>query len=555
MVYKLCIATIVLCLVSFVYPHVHTHGHEGIPNFPCIHNKLMKDVELEVMHEPIDHIHDERVLQTTTSGSNPAYPTGATAFTDKTVVDGWHDLRIFVDYSYAITFNNYNKGLDAKFQLSIRIIESVRNYFRAGLQVNFAASMKYSGGSCAGRRVEPFVRPIDLYIVVSPENDLSTAYFAASVPCYLSSWDKRPTLGAYILNYAFLKTNIINEYLYFSTFAHEFTHLLGFTDRLFDRFVRPDGSRIPKSEVVSTIKIGSQTFSAIILPEMIAYGKKFFGCSSFPGVPLENDGSNGSAGSHWEKLFLPQEYMNPTVENPGILSDFTFTFLEAMGWYKISIERSQRYDWGKDSGCDHFKICPKGPGYCDASQLGQTICSSEWYSKGECVKDTRFASGCLIKRSKEHSCLLREGDSQYLLPDETYGAGSRCINYRGSLGYKARCHKVTCTGTSSIIIQVGSSQVECTKKGELKNFGIDDSLECPDVAEFCDEWANKCPGDCNAHGLCLSSGSCQCYTGWTGSDCSNIEAINYTLLTSTDYYTAGRLAASVVLITIMQLLF
>ena len=171
------------------------------------------------------------------------------------------------------------------------------------------------------------------------------------------------------------------------------------------------------------------------------------------------------------------------------------------------------------------------------------------------MKDTMFSSGCTMKRQEELSCLIKEGDSSYLLADDTYGVGSRCINYKGTGGYNARCHKVSCSGTTSLTIQVGSSQVVCTTKGELKSVGSTDSLECPDVADFCDEWSKRCINDCNAHGLCLSSGSCQCYTGWSGSDCNTKEAINYTLLTSTDYYTAGRLAASVVLITIMQLLF
>jgi leishmanolysin len=52
-------------------------------------------------------------------------------------------------------------------------------------------------------------------------------------------------------------------------------------------------------------------------------------------VPLEDEGGNGSAGSHWDKVFLPLEFMNPTIESPGTISEFTITFLRATGWYNI----------------------------------------------------------------------------------------------------------------------------------------------------------------------------------------------------------------------------
>ena len=118
------------------------------------------------------------------------------------------------------------------------------------------------------------------------------------------------------------------------------------------------------------------------MPEVVDYAKSYFKCPSITGVPLENNGGEGSAGSHWEKLFLPQEYMNPTEENPGILSEFTMTFLRATGWYQVSTNAAQRYDWGQNAGCGHFEICPKGSnGYCTAAQIGQEVCSSEWMSK------------------------------------------------------------------------------------------------------------------------------------------------------------------------------
>jgi Leishmanolysin len=233
----------------------------------------------------------------------------------------------------------------------------------------------------------------------------------------------------------------LNEYLYFSTFAHEFTHILGFSNDLFPNYVVPGSTQKRGiNQVVGSTTISGQRFTTIVLPEVLSYAKSFFGCPNLAGVPIENDGGEGSAGSHWEKTFLPQEYMNPTVENPGYISDFTMNLLRGSGWYKIDSGAVQHYDWGQGSGCGHFNICPSGPGYCSASQVGASVCSSEWNAKAQCVQDRTFSSSCNLKRQKSHSCLLANVFDKDAT--EFYGPGARCINYVAAGGTTAKCHKV-----------------------------------------------------------------------------------------------------------------
>lgn len=388
--------TILLLLVLGQAVVSHTIG--GMKMHKCVHDTKFKGYEPKV--EDGGNTAEARILQsmgstTTTSGSTSTSTgtTGQTSTTGSlsagtttttsvpTVTDGWHQMRIFVDYSYGQKFIASNSGLNSKYQMSVRLVESVRDYFQRYLTVNYMPSMTFSGGSCYNNKVAAFTKPIDLFITVAPENDPSTDYFAAATSCYLSSRDKRPTMGAYILNLAFLDSAPLNEYLYFSTFAHEFTHILGFADNLFPKYVRP-GTTTPRTDVTGKVTIGTETFNTIAMPEVVSFARTYFGCPSIPGVPLENNGGDGSAGSHWEKLFLPQEYMNPTVENPGILSEFTFTLLRATGWYQIGSNAAQRYDWGKSAGCGIFQICPQGgQGYCTAAMSGQSTCSSEWMSK------------------------------------------------------------------------------------------------------------------------------------------------------------------------------
>ena len=363
----------------------------------------------------------------TSSNNRPGPQKVGSEDTGANVNDGWHNMRILVDFKHAKQFLQQNPSLQPKYEMSVRLVQSTKLYFEQALQVNYPNLMNFAGGTCYKLPVPAFSRRADLYIVIKPESDSTTSYFAAATSCYLSQRDGRPIIGAYILNYHFLKTAKINEYLYFSTFAHEFTHILGFSDNLFDRFVR-NGSKIPKSEVTGVITIGSESFTAIILPEVVNYARTYFNCPNIQGVPLENGGGEGSAGSHWEKLFLPSEYMNPSVENPGILSAFTFAFLKGTGWYQPNAGMEQPYDWAKGVGCRHFEICPKDShGYCTAAESGNEMCSTEYTSKAICRQDKLFSSGCYVKRSQEHTCTISGASTAF--HNEELGPGSRCFNW------------------------------------------------------------------------------------------------------------------------------
>lgn len=73
------------------------------------------------------------------------------------------------------------------------------------------------------------------------------------------------------------------------------------------------------------------------MKEVLDYAKEYFNCQTLEFIPLENEGGDGSANSHWDKVFLPMEYMNPTIESPGVLSGFTLKFLHATNWYQVII--------------------------------------------------------------------------------------------------------------------------------------------------------------------------------------------------------------------------
>jgi hypothetical protein len=43
-----------------------------------------------------------------------------------------------------------------------------------------------------------------------------------------------------------------------------------------------------------------KTHNEIVTPTVVAEARKLFGCPSLTGVPLENEGGNGTASAHWE---------------------------------------------------------------------------------------------------------------------------------------------------------------------------------------------------------------------------------------------------------------
>lgn len=44
-------------------------------------------------------------------------------------------------------------------------------------------------------------------------------------------------------------------------------------------------------------------------PSVLTKSKEYFSCPDMKGMPLENYGGSGSAGSHWESTFLKNDLM------------------------------------------------------------------------------------------------------------------------------------------------------------------------------------------------------------------------------------------------------
>ena len=102
------------------------------------------------------------------------------------------------------------------------------------------------------------------------------------------------------------------------------------------------------------------------------------------GVPLEEDGGTGTAGSHWEKFIAASEVMGPIEFHGPTLSGLSLGLLEATGFYKVNWAMEEKWDWGAKGGCAFITgDCNAHPQKCDTSDEAK-VCSPDFTTKGTC---------------------------------------------------------------------------------------------------------------------------------------------------------------------------
>lgn len=139
------------------------------------------------------------------------------------------------------TFVGGDPTLTGLYDMSKRILSNVKAYIEAHFTVNFNERFNDATSTCSGVTFPDIVNEeIDLYIMVQPENDASAPYFAAASTCSLSAVDGRPVKGIYYLNFAGMEKSKLKEYFYPSTFVHELTHILGFSESLYVHYKLDD---------------------------------------------------------------------------------------------------------------------------------------------------------------------------------------------------------------------------------------------------------------------------------------------------------------------------
>lgn len=124
------------------------------------------------------------------------------------------------------------------------MLKKVTDYFEKYMSVGGANTKTFTGFSCAGETISGATNEaIDLFVTVKAEVNTSEGYFAAAQICATTTDDKRPLIGLFYMNFASMVENKITEEFYQAVFAHEFTHILGFSSGSFDEFRDAAGNK------------------------------------------------------------------------------------------------------------------------------------------------------------------------------------------------------------------------------------------------------------------------------------------------------------------------
>jgi leishmanolysin len=313
---------------------------------------------------------------------------------------------------------------------------------------------------------------------------------------------------------------------------HELSHALGFTYQKFSQFVQWVNSTtavpIPPSQTLSVVQSSTlnKQVTYIITPIATSTVQSYFGCSSLPGLELEDGGGPGTAGSHPEKRVFQNEYLTGEATSFPIFSNISLSVFADSGWYQLNYTYVESLVWGRGMGCNFaMNHCvppnwPSNDGYycsdttglvetCTFDRIGYGICNLvtynqplppqfQYFSNPDLGGIDMLADYCPYMQSNT-LCIQSYGTgnsapgrtlSDITSAGETYCATCRCFS--SSLGQPTglatdnRCYNVTCAAPNDLRVQIGGVWYQCPYGGgSISNvIGFGGSLTCdPQLAD------------------------------------------------------------------------
>ena len=437
--------------------------------------------------------------------------------------EDWRPIQIVADFSNFPTDNSVSE--DVKDFIKNSVFKTVQKYFADLIKVKGPSTISsFSRTSCDSElKIPSYFSSSDvsadmiLFVKIVNEDD---DYIAWATTCSLSSTDGRPLTGMIQINQKYLTVSSASIKSFTSSFIHELLHSMAISPYLFDAY--PVG----KNKAVKTELVDGKKVSKIILPSVIEWAKEHFGCSSADGVFFEDEGDDGSVGSHWEKSQVGNEIMTAQATAFPVLSKLTLSFVNDIGWYKVDFGFAEQLNWGKDKGCEFMKSClPKFPEFCSTKRM--ISCTSDFIAKSICSENT-FSDNCMIfNYNQQMVCNFEYNSSPSSYPSgfEAIGRFSRCFNVIKDKEKSAVCLASRCSN-GLVQFQVLNVQYSCSIAGQV--IEIEDiKIICPDPQLFCGLMRKSCPDDCNGRGRCTEEGVCVCDYLWEGESCkTNYECRN-----------------------------
>jgi hypothetical protein len=354
----------------------------------------------------------------------------------------------------------------------------------------------------------------DLVIFVAAE-EYQAQFIAYAASCALSKVDFRPIVGLVTINTKFLKMQYSQIEPLKSVILHEILHILAFDVNLYDKF--PIGAtRAYIKEPVSTSSGQFNNVYLMILPGLLEYSRKHFNCPNLRGIYMENEGGQGSVGSHFERRWLGNELMTSESTGRMFLSRFTLHFLNDIGWYKVNFAFAEENPWGKNAGCDFFATtcdANRFPSFC--STPSRTGCSLDRVSKAQCVK-SRFTDNCFLSLALDTYDCTNIYFFAKTAAFERPSVNSRCLDITEDDLPSTGCYPITCEANNKLRVEISDQTFYCTEQGQKIAYK-QVSVTCPAYSEICVR--PRCKNNCYGNGICLVNGDCVCNTFFRGKFC------------------------------------
>lgn len=458
-------------------------------------------------------------------------------------------IRIHYEY---INFDLGSESLNTYF--IDQLIPAADSFFKNTMRVNNLLSpLKLNEVECdmirgPASHKEIGVNDTDLIIYISSEYNTIDGFVAYASPCELDpDFRDIPILGYAVINSAYFPLSDLESH--FSTIVHEFYHIFGFNNFLFDYWKKPDGSSYPIDEIVETIEIRGTKKMILKTPNVLEKAREFFACESLKGVELEEYGGEETAGSHWDMRIMYNDFMMGKDISDPIYSSISLALLKDTGWFDVDYTYVTPPTYAYKAGCDFFeKTCltnqksnfPKL--FCDDSQA-KYECDTFHLRKSYCYlakypyipKDFQYFSAGIIGGDSyadycpvftgypDGNCRSENKTSIKTLAstDEVIGPHSRCFKSTLSRGnplrdYSACYEVINCTDTYAVV-QIGQKSVNCPfEGGRLKVDGYIGEIICPDSNILCKNF--PCLNGCSGQGKCVD-GVCHCDQGYGGDNC------------------------------------
>jgi len=433
--------------------------------------------------------------------------------------------------------------------IEVVILPTIRDVFAALLSVqrvsgNLVFTKTYEDDQCDNFYPIPQeyfskgVANTDMLMFITARPTYSTSTIATALACifpiYADNFYGRPTAAGINFNPLYFKPLLSNpnQFLfkeYIRVGIHEATHALGFSRTFYDSFVDSTGNRYsytPSYNFVDSAPVYggsvSVTRAGIRTPNVVNFIKDHYNCASLKHQLLEDAGGAGTAGSHWEKRTVGEEYMIGYVQPVFPITGLTLALLKDSGWYTINNTYAEPLMWGRKLGCDWFAGCTptswSAQGYfaseltdsCTPTRVGKGTIRVYAYT-GNLPEPYRHFSNATIggadpaadycpfadvtPRFRKNAYCVDEANQNIAnnAVGEYYGTASRCFEYT-SLGSPGQaCWKYQCTADKVLQILVKSTWVTCNTPGQTSQVeGI--TVRCPKDFYICDFDVIPIPG-------------------------------------------------------------